>query len=387
MRASLNAVLAALTLAAAVPSLAGASECTMAQLYPDAAAVIAPCSLRLEQSNLTAEQRAQARFVRGRGYHRTRRLDQAAADYQAAFTLRPIDEEILVSWSNVDLRQGRMRDYRARVEQAYRMNPENPVVLRTVGTLYSNMGDRRRAIEFYTKALSINPSEAFALYFRARLYRLQRMFTESIADASALLAIPRETLDQEGFLDEDGDVRSFHVAALLQRAFAFEDAGQTDLAAQDYDAAVAAENSAPALIARGWFLSTLPDRNADQLRDFTAAVTREPNNAAAQYALGGTLLATNRFEDAFQAFDAAVTARPQFGKALRMRARMHRHFGRTDLALRDLHHAIAYDPHELDAMMKALRHAGYWKLPRPPDQMTPEFADAMRACMIDVACN
>ena len=314
------------------------------RLRSNSASVITPCGERLAAHNLSDRDRAQAHFVRGRGYHRTQRLNEAAEDYRAAFALDPKNAEILVSWSNVDVRLRRMDDYKTRVEQAYALNPRNARVLRSVGALLSDRGESDKAFEFYSKAIEVDPTEGFALYFRARQYRFRRQFAEAIADASALLAIPPARLnDAQGFLDEDGIVRDFRVKALLERAYSYEDSGRLDLAEKNYDAAVDAGRSAPALAARAHFLGFYVQRKDDALRDLTEAVHKEPRNSKVLYALGISLAGFKRFEEAFAAFDAAVTARPDYATGLTMRARMHRQFGRTDAAVRDLKTAVSLD--------------------------------------------
>jgi tetratricopeptide (TPR) repeat protein len=374
-------------------SSASAVECTMGQVSIDSASVITPCSELLAAHNLSDRDRAQAHFVRGRGYHRTQRLNEAGEDYRAAFALDPKNVEILVSWSNVDVRLRRFDDYKRRVEQAYALNPKNPRVLRTIGTLFSDRGEANKAIEFYSKAIEADPTEGFALYFRAREYRFKRQFAEAIADANALLAIPPARLnDALGFLDADGIVRDFHVKALLERAYSYQDSGRPDLAEKSYDAAVDAGRSAPALAARAHFLGFYVERKDDALRDLTEAVHKEPRNYHALYALGISLAGFKRFEEAFAAFDAAVTVRPDYTRGLILRARMHRQFGRPDAAVRDLKTAVSLDRRELDGirelngLMNALRHAGYWSEPGLPRGQTRELDDAMRACMIDPQC-
>lgn len=374
-------------------SSASAVECTMGQVAIDPASVIEPCRDQLAAQNLPDRDRAQAYFVRGRGYHRTQRLHEAGEDYRAAFSLDPKNAEILVSWSNVDLRLRRFDDYKRRVEQAYVLDPKNPRVLRTVGTLFSDHGEINKAIELYSKAIEVDPTEGFALYFRAREYRFKRQFAEAISDANALLAIPQARLnDAMGFLDADGIIRDFHVRALLERAYSHQDSGRLDLAEKDYDAAVDAGRSAPALAARAHFFGFYIERKDDALRDLSEAVHKEPRNYHALYALGISLAGFKRFEEAFAAFDAAVTARPDYVRGLIMRARMHRQFGRTDAAVRDLKTAVSLDRTELDGLrelnglMNSLRHAGYWSEPGLPSQPTRELDDAMRACMIDPQC-
>jgi len=373
-------------------SSASAVECTMGQVAIDSASVITPCGELLAVHNLSDRDRAQAHFVRGRGYHRTQRLNEAGEDYRAAFALDPKNEEILVSWSNVDLRLRRMGDYERRVKQAYALNPKNPRVLRTVGALLFNSGEGDKAFEFYSKAIEVDPTEGFALYYRAREYRFKRKFAEAIADASALLAISQAGLnDARSFLDEDGLVRDFRVSALLERAYSYQDSGRLDLAEKDYDAAVDVGRSAPALAARAHFLGFYVQSKDDALRDLTEAVHKEPRNSKALYALGISLAGFKRFAEAFAAFDAAVTVRPDYATGLIMRARMHRQFGRTDAAVRDLKTAVSLERdldglRELNGLMNALRHAGYWSEPGLPSGQTRDLDDAMRACMIDPQC-
>ena len=157
---------------------------------------------------------------------------------------------------------------------------KNPRVLRTVGALLYNFGEGDKAFEFYSKAIEVDPTEGFALYYRAREYRFKRKFVEAIADASALLAVSQAGLnDARSFLDEDGIVRDFRVKALLERAYSYQDSGRLDLAEKDYDAAVDVGRSAPALAARAHFLGFYVQRKDDALRDLSEAVHAEPRNS------------------------------------------------------------------------------------------------------------
>jgi tetratricopeptide (TPR) repeat protein len=374
---------------AALPTSAFAADCTMAQLQISPFSVIEPCTEKLQAAQGLGDlEKSAFYFVRGRGYHRTKRLDEARTDYAAAFRLNPKNEEILLSWSNIELRQRHGRDYMARVEQAYALNPNNPHVLRAQGGMASNFGDNDKAMEFYARALSIDPAEPFVLYDRSDLYLRHRKFKEAIADADALVAVPRKTLDEYGFLDTDGVMKDFHVAALLKRGKIHEAAGRLDLAIMDLDAAVAEERSPRTLLPRGWLLRSFPERKAEVLADLTAAVQLEPGNAPAQYGLGIELIGMKRFEEAFLAFDAAVEADPARGMYLLMRARMHRQFDRTDDAVTDLETAYMRDPEEtIEMTLRAFQRAGYWTSKQAPNAMSPELRDAIRACMLDLNCN
>jgi tetratricopeptide (TPR) repeat protein len=381
-----SVILGLLVASFGVASAAIAEDCTMAQLQISPFSVIEPCTARLAPRALSDRDRSQAHFVRGRGYHRTKRLAQAHDDYAEAFRLDPNNEEILVSWANVELRLGHMEDYAARVEQATALAPNNAHVLRTIGTMHWTFGDEDKAIALFTQALSIDPAEPFALYFRSTLYWDRRAYKEALADANALVAIPRLTLDEYGFLDADGVMHDFYAVALLRRAELYEATGQRELALHDYDAAVATERTPRALYRRGWLLREIPQRRNEALADLEAAVALDPRDDAAQHRLGLALLELKRYEDAFAAFDVAVAVRPR-GRNLRMRARLHRQFGRTDEAVRDYETAMARDPEEREYAINAMRAAGYWTSREMPTAMTPALHDAVRACMIDVQCN
>ena len=386
MRFRFQIAFVALALCYAAPSRAQPA-CTMAQLRADAASVIAPCNATLANPKLTDAERSQALFVRGRAHHRTKNLTMAAWDFRAAFALNPTNEDILVFWSNVALREGRKQEYARHLALAYTLNRNNPRVLRSIGAMHWNFGRRDKALEFYARALEIDPKEAFALYFRAEIHRWHRNYAAALADANALIAIPREEINVEGFLDEDGVVRDFHVKALIERAYTYSDLGQFDLAEKDYDAAVEAGRSTPALAARAHFLAFERDRNDEALRDLTEAVRQEPTFASAQYSLGVVLMASKRFDEAIAALDATLKVDPSYTAALTMRARAHRQVGRTDEAVQDLHASITRDPQEFHQLMNILRRAGYWTVADNPREITPELADAMRACMIDTYCN
>jgi tetratricopeptide (TPR) repeat protein len=360
----------------------------MAQQLVSPDSVIEPCTKLLDERLLKKEQRATAFLVRGRGFHRTKRLADAAADYRAAAALAPDNVVTWIFWSNVELRRQDWRGYVEKVERAAKIDVNNPHVLRTIAVMYQNFGKRDAALGFYGKALHADPREPFALLFRSEFYQRERRYADAIADANALVALPRDVINQDGgYLDNEGDVRDFRVVALIHRGELFQETGQDDRAAQDFDAAVAEGRSAPALAAKAGFLLSKSKVSPEAIALLQEATSTEPDNASAQFSLGLAYINSRKFELAFAAFDKAVAARPGFAMALKMRARMHRQFGRTDDAVADFMAAVEADPWILAQSMPALRHAGFWTSAQDPDSVTPDVQDAIRACMIDTTCN
>ena len=350
--------------------------------------VIEPCTNLLNDPALTNAQRAEALLIRGRGFHRTKRLEQAAADYQAAAALAPDNVEIWMFWANIEVRRRDGRSYMEKVHRAAGIDPNNPRVLRAIGVMFENFGDRDKAMALYGKALAADPREPFALLFRSKIYQSERRYADAIADADALVALPRDAINRDGgYLDEEGDVRDFHAIALIHRGRLFQETRQNDRATQDFDAAIAEEHSAPALAAKAEFLLSQSDVSPEAIALLQEAAMREPGNASAQLSLGMAYTRSQQFELALAAFDKAIAAKPDFASALMMRARMHRQFGRTDEAVADFIAAVEANPWALTESMVALRHAGYWTSAKDPDRLTPDLVDAIRACMIDTMCN
>jgi tetratricopeptide (TPR) repeat protein len=357
--------------------------CSMDKMERDPASVIAPCSALLNEQNLSPEQRAEALFVRGRGYHRTGRPDIAALDYDDALKLNPNNDEIYVSRANVAARQGLLDVAEAYLRVALKINPKNAHALRAMG-LISEDGKRFR---YYSQALAVDPAEPYALLFRSQIYAYNGRYDKAFKDADALVAIPPDIINRQGYVDWQSQMRDFHVIALKHRAGLYEEIGKYDLALRDLNAAVNYRAVPEAFIARGEFLWKRRGHDDDALKDLDAAIALDPNDARAHDLRGMVLVRLRRPELALQAFDQAIRHDPDDAYALHMRARMHRELGQTDEAVRDFETAIRIDPEIGREAIPALLAAGYWTSKTMPEPLTPEFRDAIRACMLDKTCN
>lgn len=347
--------------------------------------VIDPCTRKLKDVGLDNAQRANAFFIRGRGFHRAKRLSEAAEDYQAAVALDPNNEKVWVSWSNLDLSRGEMEGYVQKVARAARIKPDASHVLRAVGIVLWRANEDEKALDHLSRALAADPTDAFARLTRFYIYEARHKVAEAMADIDALVALPRDVINRDGYFDEQGDLRDFHVGAMVRRGEFLQEIGQDDRAAEAFDAAVADGRSVPALIARAEFLRTKALPGA--IANLEEAVRKEPANALAQYELGVNLTIAKQFEPALAAFDKAIAARPRFANAYVMRARAHRRFGHTDQAVSDFIAALQTSPSTMrQSIMPALRHAGYWTSAQTPKGLTPDLEDAIRACMVDTDC-
>jgi tetratricopeptide (TPR) repeat protein len=372
---------------AAAHAADNAPTCSQDTVELDPASVIAPCTALLQRPNLTAVERSHALFIRGQGYHRTKRLELAQSDYDAALKLTPDNDAIYPERANIAVRFGRIDESMALLGQALVLNPKNAHALRMIGAYWDANDRLDDAIRYYTMALDADPNEAHALLFRSRAYREKRQFDLALQDADALVAMPPERINRLGYLDGDGVKRDFHIKALKNRAELYEDTGKHDLAERDLDAAVDYKRSGESLAARGEFLMDRPGRQLAALDDLQAATALDPNLSQGFYLKGLLLSELKRYPEALDAFDRAFAIDPSHDYALRMRALMYRELGQTDLAVRDMENAMTMSPRIVGLTMNSLQHSGYWPSSAIPGSMTPALRDAIRACMIDKTCN
>ena len=375
---------------AALPSAhAGATsvaQCTLDQVHRDPQSVIEPCSATIGNGAASAKDRGFALFIRGMGYHNTKRFDLAREDYDAAIKLTPGNEELLASRANISARAGDVEEEVTFLQKALDLNPKNGHALRSMGALLNDSGQREQAERFYTMALEVDPKDAYALLFRSKNYTKRRDFANALKDADALVSMPAAEINLQGYLDGYGDRLDFHIVALKNRSRIHDRMGRSDLAEADLRAAVDYSRCDLSLSALGEFLANKSGREDDALGDLDEAIRLGSHSAQTYYAKGQVLLGKNERRDALLAFNQAGSLDPYFGEAFLMRARLHREFGETDAAVDDIARAIAVDPDMRDQTMGSLRRFGYWRS-GAPDSLTPELTDALRACMLDERCN
>ena len=363
------------------------ATCSQDSVETDPASVIAPCTNLLAQPGLSDAQRSGALFIRGQGHHRSKNLDHAAEDYDAALRLTPDNDAIYPERADVAFREGELDQGMALLRQALALNPKNARALRMVANYLSDQGRLDDAIRYASMALDADPNEAHALLLRSDTYKRKHQFDLALRDADALVAMPSDRINRQGYLDMYGVKRDFHIMALQNRADIYAEVGNDELAERDLNAAVEYKRSGESLAARGEYLLDRPGRQQAALQDLEEATTLDTRLVHAFYFKGLLLVQLQRYGDAFDAFDRAVEIDPQYDFALRMRALMYRELGQTDFAVRDLEHAMALSPRVVSITMRTLRQAGYWNTSEMPNGLTPQLQDAIRACMIDKHCN
>jgi len=366
---------------------AAADGCSLAQVEVNPESVIVPCSKIIADTTTSPADRGYALFIRGKGYHSTKRFALAGHDYDAAIELTPTNDELFASRANIAFRAWRYEEGASFLARALALNPSNSHALRAVGAQIEKSGNLEAANRYYSLALAADPNEAYALLFRSQNYIRLKQLDEALADANALVALTPSSINRQGYLDGHGDRLDFHIIALANRADVYEALGQSERAERDLDAAVDYLRCAQSLAARGKFLAYKSGREKQALSELDTAISLGQVDYESYYAKGLLHIGFQQHQMALAAFDRALERNPYSAYALRMRARMYRQLDRTELAVADMTHAVAISDKVLRETMPALRMAGYWRSREIPDTTTPAFEDAIRACMLDKSCN
>jgi tetratricopeptide (TPR) repeat protein len=366
-------------------TIAAQPACTVSAVEEDPEGVIQPCTAIIDNPASSKDKRGYALYVRGKGYHNTKRFDRAGKDYDEAIELALKNDELFVSRANIALRRGDSQEGLEYLDKALALNPSCAPALRTLGALMQ--GDPEQANRYLTMALAADPKEPYALLFRSRNFLALGKFDLALKDAEALVTIPPMKINRLGYLDEKGDRLDFHVIALRQQAEIYDNIGQVLKAEQTFGAAVDYKRSSESLGNRGIFLAYKNGREIDALADLNEAISLETKNESVYFAKGLVHIRLDQYQDALSAFDGELKVNPRSAYALKMRARVYRQLGETEAAVEDMTRAIALSGRTLREEMETLRIAGYWTSKDTPEELTPALQDAIRACMIDEQCN
>jgi len=381
------AVMVLLSVAGLGPAAAqDIGECTASQLRSDPESVIAACSRIIADAGKSAADRGRALSVRGSGYYHTKRWALAAQDYDAAIALIPTDEELLLSRATTAFRLGDGKQGRSLIEKVLTLNPSNPDAIWRVGALYEDAGDYVNANRYYVMALAIAPRNPYALLFSSTSNQGLRRFDEALKTADALVALGPDEINLKPYFDNDGNRLDFYIIALKNRARVHWTLGHYDRAELYLNAAVAYRRSAISLTARGHFLAYRPGREQDAFADLQEAKSLGSEQYETFFGLGLVHDKRRQFREALADFDRAAEIDPSSADAFRMRALMHRELDEAELAFEDMMQAVIAGDSVLKQTVVVLRNAGYWRSSEPPDDLTPDFKDAIRACMLDKLC-
>lgn len=379
------AVAATVALPLAAPSAAAdLSGCRFPDFGTDRKPVIDACTKLLDETGLTARDRAHLLTMRGRMFYMARDLDAAARDLDAAIGLTPGDPGLLVHRGWVAY-QGRDYDRAfALVKNALDLDADNApaiVLLSAVAVRTGNLPLARTAID---KAVALKADSVQARLQRVVYFDRVGAQREALAELEALLKLDTSDLDTLSTVWHDREM-SYRTIARLEHATELASMGRFDEAETAYDNFIKAEPGVVSYGWRGWYMYRR-DRFDRAKSDFATALGYDPNYWLIHNLLGYTLLYSKDYAPAFDAFSKALALKPGASRSLWGRSLALRAMQRVDDAEKDALAAVGNNPGFLLQKAKVFSDLGYLRSGWQNADVRVAVRDAVKACMLDDRC-
>jgi tetratricopeptide (TPR) repeat protein len=150
---------------------------------------LAILDLVLREADLDRSSQAALYRVRGSGYRRRRRYEEALADLNRALELEPHDTLAPASRGVTYWLMGRYEEALADLNRVLELEPHDTWALANRGLTYQLMGRYEEALADFGRALELDPSYAWALANQGETYRRMGRYEEALADFGRALEL------------------------------------------------------------------------------------------------------------------------------------------------------------------------------------------------------
>jgi len=358
--------------------------CTDIDLHPDPVAVIEPCTKLIEDGTLKGNQLAAALRHRGDAYFRTKQYRKAYAAYDKALEIQPLYPRALWNRANLNSVHGRIEAKVRDLERALSIDPSHPLTLEAVGSVFSYVGEPKRAIDYYSQALRADPSMLRVMFNRALSYMVVNENSLALADLEHILKFSRDEINRN-FIVPRGNSLDLYGKVLAQRGNVLRKMQRYDLAQQDLDRLVSLYPKNPAVYehrANLWIVTKRPDKAA---AEFTRMIELDPRDTDSYQWRARMYYTMKQFDKALQDVAVAITINPAEGESYWIRAGVYNKMRQRDLALESYEYAFALDASLLPNHLNHLKHRGYYSGP----QLTfvdDQIRNGTIACIVDPHC-
>ncbi len=281
-------------------------------------------------------------------YIRENRAADAERVAKRATTFNSTDPRVFENYGLVLGQENKFDDARTQFESAAKLAPKDPLPLVLEARSYISQKNLTAAQSSFDRALALDPKNPDALLGKARLYAANKDTTNAVATYEQLYAIvPTDDAKAAVLVEEyqtyrDAKMNDKALAVLQRGEAALPKAVALHIANGDYDAGIAKD---PAGAEREWKTAYGPDRSSpdaatrlgelalqqrkvdDALGYFKRLTELQPNDPTAWSTVATIQLQTGRYQDAHDSFRHAfeLARTPQFLAGV----------GTTDLQLRN----------------------------------------------------
>lgn len=213
------------------------------------------------------------------------------------------------------------------IQKSSRRPQGKAVPFHSRGDAYMDIGDIKRALEDYNKAIEIDPGYAEAYNNRGNLYKQIGDLERAIADYNKVIAIdprPADTYNNRGNV--------------------YMDLGDVQKALADYNKAIDLNSSLTGVYANRARAHKMLGNNEQALADYNKAIELNPHRASVYNNRGNIYMLQGRFQQALADFDTAIKIDPHYAYAYYNRGYLHKKQGNHQQALTDFNKAVRLKP-------------------------------------------
>lgn len=296
------------------PDMRGELRQIIAQL--ERIETIASVSGRKSQSAVQMQQHTDELLRLAGACYQLGQYERALGHYNRALERGPSDVQALINRAVVNCDLGNYQAALRDLERALKAEESSWAYLYR-GLIQERLGEPKRALENYSRAIRLDPQFVEAYYLRGLLFAKTEEYDKAFQDQSRVLEFDTE------------NARAYTARGVVRAAL-----GENEWALKDLDkGCTLAPRSSEAFYHRGLVRARL-EMPSDAVSDLRFALELDPQLDAAYLALGDVYAATGDHWQAIDNYDRAIELDPQSGTAYYAR-------GQARVALREFERAIA----------------------------------------------
>jgi tetratricopeptide (TPR) repeat protein len=315
---------------------------------------------RREQSALRLQRRADELLRLGNACYYLGQYERALVHYGRAIDALPSDADALINHATVNLTLNRYQQALQDLDNALKLG-ETAWAYLGRGLTRERMGEDKRALEDYSRAVRLDANLGEAYYHRGLLFLKMAEFDKAFQDQNRVLELDpghagafaargraRAALGDTQWALSDLD-RACALAPASYDVYYYRGLVRSQLEAYDQaleDFTQAVElgpDFGPAFMARGDAYQAVGE-HWQAAADYGRAIELQPNDAQAYYARGRARAALKEYRRAIEDYGQALELDPALAVSLAERGAAYEKLGEYEQAIRDLDRAIALDP-------------------------------------------
>lgn len=254
---------------------------------------------------------------RGWNYYLTGQPVPALADFNEALRIDP-NYALVYRWrGRVQRSYGEYEQSIQDFDSAIRILPDNPYAYTDRGYSYFWLGENDLALADFDRAVLIDPREPESYIYRGYFFVSQREYEKAVADYSTAIRLDPQNAEY-----------------FTYRAAVYAETQDSARATADLSTALELDPGFNCYDLYSWA----------NVYCLTAAIQRDPTNAALFYSRARQYYSIGRYPEAIADFSRSINLNPSTLYVYLNRAQAYFVTGQTDLAASDIRHSLLADP-------------------------------------------